>query len=62
VRLELKLDGRVADIVALAPRQWNDIRRPARTEATNARYGRLDLRVLENDQTALWITKVQPIP
>lgn len=61
VRLELKLDGRVADVVTLAPRQWNTLRLPGRTEATRARYGALDLRVVDHNQTAIWITKVQPL-
>ena len=61
LRLELKLDGRVADVVTLAPRRWNDLILPARTTASDARYGALDLRLLDADQTALWITKVQPI-
>ena len=61
VRLELKLDGRVADIVTLAPRQWNTLRLPARTELSHARYAALDLRVVDADQTAVWITKVQPL-
>ena len=61
VRLELKLDGRVADVVSLAPGAWNDISIPARTERASARYARLDLRVLDEDGTAIWITKVQPL-
>ena len=61
VRLELKLDGRVADVVSLAPGVWNDISIPARTERASARYARLDLRVLDEDGTAIWITKVQPL-
>jgi O-antigen ligase len=61
VRLELRLDGSVADVVTLAPRHWNDLRQPARTEATKARFAALSLRVLDADQTAIWITKVQPL-
>jgi O-antigen ligase len=61
VRLELKLGGRIADVVTLAPRRWNDLRLSGRNEATNARFTTLDLRVLDGDQTALWITKVQPL-
>jgi O-antigen ligase len=61
VRLELKLDGRVADVVSLAPGTWNDISIPARTERASARYARLDLRVLDADEPAIWITKVQPL-
>jgi O-antigen ligase len=61
VRLELRLDGRVADIVLLEPRQWNDLTVPARNVTTTARYGQLDLRLIDAGQTAMWITKVQPI-
>jgi O-antigen ligase len=61
VRLEIRLDGRVADIVLLTPRQWNDLTVPARNVTTPARYGPLDLRLIDASQTAMWITKVQPI-
>ncbi len=61
LRLEMKLGGRVADIVTLAPRRWNTLIIPARSEIPGARYARLDLRLIDADQTAIWITKVQPI-
>lgn len=62
VRLEIRLDGRVANVVALVPRQWNEVSFPARTERPDARYARLDLRVVgDDDRTEIWITKVQPI-
>lgn len=61
VRLELTLDGRLADVVTLAPRQWNALTLPARSEPQGARSPRLDLRLLDSDQTAMWITKVLPI-
>jgi O-antigen ligase len=61
LRLELKLDGRVADVVTLAPRRWNELTLPARTTLSGARYARLDLRLVDNDEIAMWITKVQPI-
>lgn len=61
VRLEVKLDGRVADIVTLAPRVWNSLSLPARTERSAARFAALDLRVVEDDQIGIWITKVEPI-
>jgi hypothetical protein len=61
VRLELKLDGRVANIVSLAPRDWNELTLPARRGVSGPRYVRLDLRLVDSDQTAIWITKVQPI-
>ena len=61
VRLELKLDGRVADVVSLSPSAWNDISFPARTERATSKSARLDLRVLDADGTVIWITKDQPI-
>jgi O-antigen ligase len=61
VRLEIRLDGRVANVVSLAPHRWNDLSFPARTERLAAGYSRLDLRVVDDDRTAIWITKVQPI-
>jgi O-antigen ligase len=60
VRLEVKLDGRVANIVTLAPRTWNDLFLPARSERTSARFAALELRVVDGDQTGIWITKVEP--
>jgi O-antigen ligase len=61
VRLEVKLDGRVADIVTLAPRVWNDLSLPARTERTAARFAPLELRILDGDRIGMWITKVEPV-
>jgi len=60
-RLELKLDGRVANVLALAPRRWNDLLIPGRNDMSNARYAALDLRILDSDQTVIWITKDQPL-
>jgi O-antigen ligase len=60
-RLELTLDGRVADIVSVAPDRWNDVTLPARTTRPDARYRRLDLRLFDIDRPIFWITKVQPI-
>jgi O-antigen ligase len=61
VRLEMKLDGRVADIVLLTPREWNDLTVRPRNITTAARYGPLDLRLIDADQTPIWITKIQPL-
>ena len=61
VRLELRLDHRIADVVMLAPNVWTDVSLPARTERAASRYAQLDLRVVDNDETIIWITKVQPI-
>jgi hypothetical protein len=61
VRLEVRLDGRVADVVLLAPRQWNDLRVPPRNVAAAARYGPLDLRLIDAGQTRMWLTKDEPI-
>ncbi|HVD93760.1 MAG TPA: O-antigen ligase family protein [Vicinamibacterales bacterium] len=60
-RLELTLDGRVADVVSLAPERWNDVTLPSRATRPEARYRRLDLRLLDADRSVIWITKVQPL-
>lgn len=62
VRLQVKLDGRVANIVTLTPRTWNGLSLPARTERTSARFAALELQVLDGDRIGIWITKVEPIP
>jgi hypothetical protein len=61
VQLELRLDGRVADIVRLLPREWNDLIISPRNVATTARYGPLDLRLIDAGQTPMWITKVEQL-
>jgi len=58
MRLEIKLEGRVADIVTLAPEAWNELFIPARSEHASGRYAPLDLRLIDGDQTLMWITKV----
>ena len=62
-RLELRLDGRVADIVTLPPRQWVDVTIPARSIRPDARFSRLDLRILDVGERAVTIriSKVQPL-
>jgi O-antigen ligase len=61
VRLEVTLDGRVADIVTLAPQAWNDLLLPPRSDRGSARFASMELRVLDGDDIRLWITKVEPI-
>ena len=61
VRVEIRLDGRVADIVTLSPLRWNDLSVAARTERPDARYARLDLRVVDDDRATIWITKIAPV-
>ncbi len=62
-RLELRLDGRVADIVTLPPRQWVDVTIQARSIRPDARFSRLDLRILDAGERAVTIriSKVQPL-
>lgn len=60
-RLELTLDGRVADVVSLGPQRWTDVILPARTVRPDARYRPLELRLIENEHAAIWITKVEPL-
>ncbi len=61
VRLEMRLDGRLADIVSLAPGRWNDLRLPVRHRAERSRYSPLDLRVEDGDRIEIWVTKVRPL-
>jgi hypothetical protein len=62
VRIELRLDGRVADVVTLQPNAWQDMRLPARGVRVPAGYSRLQLRVVDGGSgTVLWISKVRPL-
>jgi len=62
LKLEVKLDGRVADVVTVLPNTWNQLSLPARTQLSSARYARLDLRLIDADETRIWITKIEPLP
>jgi hypothetical protein len=59
VQLEVRLDGRVANIVTVVPGTWFHLSMPARTERATSRFARLDLRLLDASETVMWITKVQ---
>jgi O-antigen ligase len=61
VRVELVVDGRVANVLDLEPNHWNDLVVAARTTQSDARYRRMDLRTIGNDRPPLWITKDEPI-
>jgi hypothetical protein len=61
VRLEIKLDGRIANVVSLAPGTWNDLILPARSERIATRYVPMQLTLLDGDQIGMWVTKVEPI-
>jgi hypothetical protein len=61
VHLEIRLEGRLANIVSLAPDSWNDLHLPARHRAERSHYSPLELRIEEGDQIEMWITKVHPI-
>jgi hypothetical protein len=62
-RLELKLGGRLADVVPLMPNRWTDVAIPARSERADARFTRLDLRILGAEQrpVTIWISKVEAL-
>jgi len=60
-RLEVTVDGRIADIVMLAPDRWIDIVVPARTVQNVALYRRMDLRTPDDASTAIWLTKDEPV-
>ena len=62
VRLEVRLDGRVADLLWLAPGHWNGVAFPARTEQQRSRFSQLDLRVVGADvPVTLFISKVEAL-
>jgi O-antigen ligase len=61
VRLEISLDGRLADIVLLEPSAWNDIVIPARNVQSGERFRRMYLRTVGDAHPPLWITKDEPI-
>jgi hypothetical protein len=61
VLVEIRLDGRLADIVTLQPGRWNELRLPARRRAERARYSPLELRVENGDRIEIWVTKVRPL-
>ena len=60
-RLEVRLDGRIANVFTIAPGTWFHLTMPARTERATARFARLDLRLLDASGTVMWITKVEPL-
>jgi O-antigen ligase len=62
-RLELRLGGRVADIVELAPDRWNEIAMRPRNDRADTKFKKLDLRILSDDPrpVTIWITKVEPL-
>jgi hypothetical protein len=57
---KVAVNPRVANIVVLRPHEWNTIKMPGRSEASRARYARLDLRLLDEPRAMIWITKVEP--
>jgi hypothetical protein len=61
VRLELRLEDRVADVITLAPRRWNDVTLPQRADRKAPRFIPMELRVLDGDQIEIWLTKVRPV-
>ncbi|MEP6594119.1 MAG: hypothetical protein ABJC51_10525, partial [Acidobacteriota bacterium] len=62
-RLELRLGGRLADIVALLPDRWTTIAMPARSDRSETRYTTIDLRLVDagGRSVTLWISKVEPL-
>ena len=61
VRLEVRLEGRIANVLVLAPGKWNDVAIPARSERPASRFIPLNLRVRDDDQVEIWLTKVRPL-
>jgi O-antigen ligase len=60
-QLEVRLDGRIANVLTVVPGTWFHLTMPARTERATSRFARLDLRLLDAGETVMWITKVQPV-
>lgn len=62
-RLELRFDGRLADVVLLPPGRWTDIAVPARSVRPEGRFARMDVRILDapGETAAMWITKVEQL-
>jgi O-antigen ligase len=61
VRLEVRLENRVADVIALAPDRWTDVTLPMRAERKAPRFIPMDLRILDGNQVEIWLTKVRPL-
>ncbi len=62
-RLELRLGGRLADIVALPPGRWTTVTMAPRNDRTESRYTVVEVRLVEPDArtVTLWIAKVEPL-
>jgi O-antigen ligase len=63
VRLELRLDGRPADVIMVSRERWHLLRLNLPQERNGTRFRRLDLHVLDvpaNADNVLMIGKVQP--
>ncbi len=62
-RVELRLGGRLANVVTLLPERWTPVTMPARSERPDARYTRMDVRLIDDRGRAvtLWISKVEPL-
>jgi hypothetical protein len=63
IKLELRLDGRPADIVNIPSDRWHFLRLPLPRDRTGPRFRRLDLRVASappGAEAVLMIGKVEP--
>jgi len=61
VRLEVRIAGRVADVVLLAPGTWRTLSFLARSDRPTSRFAAMELRAQGADETVLWITKVETL-
>jgi hypothetical protein len=61
VTLEIAIEGRVVNVVTLAPQRWNDISVPPRTVTSSSRYLPMDLRTTSDPPAVLWLSKVEPL-
>jgi len=61
IRLEVTIDGRLGDIVPLAPGRWIDIVIPGKGSQSDSRHRRMDLRTLDQPSAIIWLTKDEPV-
>jgi O-antigen ligase len=62
-RLELRIGGRLADIVPLMPDRWTEIAMPRRNDRATTRFVKMDLRVLDPAErgVTMWVSKVEQL-
>jgi O-antigen ligase len=61
--LELRLAGRLADVVTVEPNQWTEVAMPARSDRPDARFLKMDLRAVDPraEPVTIWVSKVEAV-